>query len=56
MFLLWQKVDRVYLLILASSVSRISMLPNWQLKDRSVLKHLTAVDWVATGQAIAFGP
>ncbi len=34
----------------------LGMLPNWQLKDRSVLEHLGAVDWVATGQAIALGP
>jgi hypothetical protein len=34
----------------------LGMLPNWQLKDRSVLEHLAAVDWVATGQAIALGP
>ena len=34
----------------------LGLLPNWQLKDRSVLEHLGAVDWVATGQAIALGP
>jgi hypothetical protein len=34
----------------------LGMLPNWQLKDRSVLEHLGAVDGVATGQAIALGP
>ena len=33
----------------------LGMLPNWQLKDRSVLEHLAAVDWVATSQAIALG-
>jgi hypothetical protein len=34
----------------------LGVLPNWQLKDRSVLEHLAALDWVATGQAIALGP
>jgi hypothetical protein len=34
----------------------LGVLPNWQLKDRSVLEHLAAVDWVATGKAIALGP
>jgi hypothetical protein len=34
----------------------LGMLPNWQLKDWSVLEHLAAVDGVATGQAIALGP
>jgi hypothetical protein len=34
----------------------LGMLPNWQLKDRSVLEYLASVDWVATGQAIALGP
>jgi hypothetical protein len=33
----------------------LGMLPNWQLKDWSVLEHLATVDWVATGQAIALG-
>jgi hypothetical protein len=27
----------------------LGTLPNWQLKDWSVLEHLAAVDWVATG-------
>jgi hypothetical protein len=34
----------------------LGVLPNWQLKDRSVLEHLAAVDGVATGQATALGP
>ena len=34
----------------------LGVLPNWQLKDRSVLEHLGEVDGVAPGQAIALGP